>query len=370
MLISNFGRALGITRRIAKRLPHRAAGARARRDRRRAPRRARRRRSASTSTGWTASCTRSPTATRRRCWAASSSTGPWPDVAQAVQVSAYSLKSLTQACRPLMSSGGSVVGLTFDATVAWPAYDWMGVAKAGLESTSRYLARDLGAGRHPGQPGLRRPAADARRQGDPGLRATSRTCGPPGRRSAGTTPTTSRPPRRSCALLSDLFPAHHRRDRARRRRLPRDGCLTEFDSVPGVADEPASLVELRVLEGPNLYFPRAAIKLTLDIGGLAAVPEETARRFAQRIGLRNARPGEPDTGLPAAVRAAGGGPAGPGDRERVGRDPARRARAADQRPAPDRGGLPVAAPHPCAGDGHGGRGGARRGARRRRSTRW
>ncbi len=64
-----------------------------------------------------------------------------------------------------------------------------------------------------------------------------------------------------------------------------------------MADEPASLVELRVLEGPNLYFPRAAIKLTLDIGGLAAVPEHTAKRFAQRIGLRNARPGKPDTGF-------------------------------------------------------------------------
>jgi meromycolic acid enoyl-[acyl-carrier-protein] reductase len=70
--------------------------------------------------------------------------GPWPDVSQAVQVSAYSLMSLTRACRPLMTDGGSVVGLTFDATVAWPAYDWMGVAKAGLESCSRYLARDLG----------------------------------------------------------------------------------------------------------------------------------------------------------------------------------------------------------------------------------
>jgi len=70
--------------------------------------------------------------------------GPWSDVAQAVQVSAYSLKSLTTACLPLMSEGGSVVGMTFDATVAWPAYDWMGVAKAGLESCSRYLARDLG----------------------------------------------------------------------------------------------------------------------------------------------------------------------------------------------------------------------------------
>ncbi|HEX6877340.1 MAG TPA: enoyl-ACP reductase FabI [Nocardioidaceae bacterium] len=70
--------------------------------------------------------------------------GPWPDVAQAVQVSAYSLKSLATACLPLMREGGAVVGMTFDATVAWPAYDWMGVAKAGLESCSRYLARDLG----------------------------------------------------------------------------------------------------------------------------------------------------------------------------------------------------------------------------------
>jgi enoyl ACP reductase len=70
--------------------------------------------------------------------------GPWDDVAQAVQVSAYSLKSLSTACLPLMEDGGSIVGMTFDATVAWPAYDWMGVAKAGLESCSRYLARDLG----------------------------------------------------------------------------------------------------------------------------------------------------------------------------------------------------------------------------------
>ena len=69
-----------------------------------------------------------------------------------------------------MSAGGSIVGLTFDATVAWPAYDWMGVAKAGLESTSRYLARDLGPDGHPLQPGLGRPAQDPGRQGDPGLR--------------------------------------------------------------------------------------------------------------------------------------------------------------------------------------------------------
>jgi enoyl-[acyl-carrier protein] reductase I len=69
---------------------------------------------------------------------------PWPEVASAVHVSAYSLKSLAMAALPLMKPGGSIVGLDFDASVAWPSYDWMGVAKAALESTARYLARDLG----------------------------------------------------------------------------------------------------------------------------------------------------------------------------------------------------------------------------------
>jgi meromycolic acid enoyl-[acyl-carrier-protein] reductase len=68
----------------------------------------------------------------------------WADVATAVQVSAYSLKALAMAALPLMTGGGAIVGLDFDASVAWPAYDWMGVAKAGLESCARYLARDLG----------------------------------------------------------------------------------------------------------------------------------------------------------------------------------------------------------------------------------
>jgi enoyl-[acyl-carrier protein] reductase I len=68
----------------------------------------------------------------------------WEDVATAVHISAYSLKSLTMACRPLFADTASVVGLDFDATVAWPKYDWMGVAKAAFESTARYLARDLG----------------------------------------------------------------------------------------------------------------------------------------------------------------------------------------------------------------------------------
>ena len=75
----------------------------------------------------------------------------WEQVQVAFHVSAYSLKALVGAFRPLLTAAGydgrpgaSVVGLDFDASVAWPAYDWMGVSKAALESISRYLARDLG----------------------------------------------------------------------------------------------------------------------------------------------------------------------------------------------------------------------------------
>jgi enoyl-[acyl-carrier protein] reductase I len=71
-------------------------------------------------------------------------TTPWESVATAVQTSAFSLKALAVGMLPLMEEGGSIVSLDFDARVAWPIYDWMGVAKAGLESVSRYLARDLG----------------------------------------------------------------------------------------------------------------------------------------------------------------------------------------------------------------------------------
>ena len=69
----------------------------------------------------------------------------WDDVKIALEISAYSYKTLADVVVPLMSSGGSVVGLDFDATVAWPAYNWMGVAKAALESANRYLARAHGA---------------------------------------------------------------------------------------------------------------------------------------------------------------------------------------------------------------------------------
>jgi enoyl-[acyl-carrier protein] reductase I len=68
----------------------------------------------------------------------------WADVSVALHVSAYSLKALAEAFVPLMTNGGSIVGLDFDNTVAWPAYNWMGVAKSALESVSRYLAKELG----------------------------------------------------------------------------------------------------------------------------------------------------------------------------------------------------------------------------------
>ncbi len=143
VLISNFGRALGITRRIAKRLPvepavleldvtdaaHLAALPDAVREH------------VDGLDGVVHSIAYGNPAT---LLGGKFMDGPWDDVAQAMHVSAYSLKALAQACRPLMGRGGSIVGLTFDATVAWPAYDWMGVAKAGLESCSRYVARDLG----------------------------------------------------------------------------------------------------------------------------------------------------------------------------------------------------------------------------------
>jgi enoyl-[acyl-carrier protein] reductase I len=71
-------------------------------------------------------------------------TAPAESAGAAFQTSAFSFKALAAAVEPLMETGGSIVGMDFDATVAWPIYDWMGVAKAALESVSRYLARDLG----------------------------------------------------------------------------------------------------------------------------------------------------------------------------------------------------------------------------------
>jgi enoyl ACP reductase len=131
---------------------------------------------------------------------------PWEDVATAVHVSAYSLKSLAVAALPLLSGGGSLVGLTFDAQLAWPAYDWMGVAKAGLESAARYLARDLGPR------GVRvnlvaaGPLRTMAAKNIPGFSQFEDVWG--GRAPLGWDLNDTEPTARACvALLSDWFPA-------------------------------------------------------------------------------------------------------------------------------------------------------------------
>jgi enoyl-[acyl-carrier protein] reductase I len=132
----------------------------------------------------------------------------WDDVKVAMEVSAYSLKHLAVGLRPLMQAagGGSVVGLDFDATVAWPGYDWMGVAKAALESTSRYLARDLGPD------GIRvnliaaGPIKTIAAKSIPGFGVFEDAWN--GRAPLGWNGTDATPVARACvALLSDLFPA-------------------------------------------------------------------------------------------------------------------------------------------------------------------
>jgi enoyl-[acyl-carrier protein] reductase I len=130
----------------------------------------------------------------------------WDDVATAVHISAYSLKALAVAAAPLMTAGGSIVGLDFDASVAWPVYDWMGVAKAGLESCARYLARDLGG------KGIRvnlvsaGPLRTMAARSIPGFEQLAGSWGQ--RAPLGWDTSDPEPAARAClALLSDWFPA-------------------------------------------------------------------------------------------------------------------------------------------------------------------
>ncbi|MCU1428438.1 MAG: short-chain dehydrogenase/reductase [Actinomycetia bacterium] len=133
-------------------------------------------------------------------------TAPWADVAVALQVSAFSLKSLAVACRPLLTPGAGIVGLDFDNRQAWPVYDWMGVAKAAFESTSRYLARDLGP------EGVRvnlvaaGPLRTIAAKSIPGFEQFEAVWGE--RAPLGWNVKDPEPVARACvALLSDLFPA-------------------------------------------------------------------------------------------------------------------------------------------------------------------
>jgi len=132
--------------------------------------------------------------------------GEWKDVATAIEVSAFSLKSLAVAARPLLGPGSAIVGLTFDGRYAWPVYDWMGVAKAAFEATSRYLARDLGPA------GIRvnlvsaGPIRTTAAKSIPGVQTLER--GWPERAPLGWDVSNPEPAARAvAALLSDWFPA-------------------------------------------------------------------------------------------------------------------------------------------------------------------
>ncbi|MBL0888067.1 enoyl-ACP reductase FabI [Myceligenerans indicum] len=132
--------------------------------------------------------------------------GEWEDVATALQISTYSYKALAVAAKPLMTDGGAIVGLTFDGQFAWPVYDWMGVAKAGLEAANRYLARDLGP--H----GIRcnlvsaGPIKTTAAKSIPGFEQMEANW--PQRAPLGWDQTTAEPTARTvAALLSDWFPA-------------------------------------------------------------------------------------------------------------------------------------------------------------------
>ena len=147
---------------------------------------------------------------------------PPESATQAFQTSAYSLKALSVAMLPLMEDGGAIVGMDFDAQVAWPVYDWMGVAKAGLEAVSRYLARDLGP------KGVRvnlvsaGPLGTLAANGIPGFDDLAKAWeqqAPLGWDIEDAGPVAGA----VCFLLERSRPRDHRRDPARRRWLPRHG---------------------------------------------------------------------------------------------------------------------------------------------------
>ena len=204
VVLTGFGRGRRLTERPAKRLPGAARRARARRQprgrsggggggARLALGRARRR----------------PARDRARArgrdrWRASWTTG-YESAALAFRTSAYSLQALARHLAPLLERAdrAAIVGLDFDASVAWPAYDWMGVAKAALESTARYLARDLGPR------GIRvnlvsaGPVETAAAGGIPGLQRARRAPGRSGRPWAGTAADPTPVAQAVCFLLSD-----------------------------------------------------------------------------------------------------------------------------------------------------------------------
>ncbi len=131
---------------------------------------------------------------------------PFEDVAVAIHISTYSLKTLADAFVPLMSEGGAFVGLDFDNQKAWPAYNWMGVAKSALQSLSRYLARELGPQQIRCNLVAAGPIRTMAAKSIPGFKLFEDTWD--GRAPLGWDVNNSEPVARACcALLSDWFPA-------------------------------------------------------------------------------------------------------------------------------------------------------------------
>ncbi len=131
---------------------------------------------------------------------------PWEDVATAMHISTYSLKTLADAFVPLMDQGGSFVGLDFDNQQAWPAYNWMGVAKSALQSLSRYMARELGPQQIRCNLVAAGPIKTMAAKSIPGFKLFEDTWD--GRAPLGWDVRNSEPVAKACvALLSDWFPA-------------------------------------------------------------------------------------------------------------------------------------------------------------------
>ncbi|MFE8602085.1 enoyl-ACP reductase FabI [Archangium violaceum] len=132
---------------------------------------------------------------------------PWESVQTAFRISAFSLKELSVAVMPLMTEGGSIVTLDFDNRVAWPIYDWMGVCKAALEATVRYLARDLGPKKIRVNSLAAGPLATVAAKGIPGFKTLEKAWSSQAPLGWDARTSHDMVARTACALLSDWLPS-------------------------------------------------------------------------------------------------------------------------------------------------------------------
>lgn len=132
---------------------------------------------------------------------------PWESVQTAFRISTFSLKELAVAVAPVMTEGGGIVALDFDNRIAWPIYDWMGVCKAGLEATVRYLARDLGKQKIRVNTVAAGPLATIAAKGIPGFKALEQGWGTQAPLGWDSKKEHVAVARTTCALLSDWFPS-------------------------------------------------------------------------------------------------------------------------------------------------------------------